>query len=169
MDQYVKVEFVGEVYSSPEFKSGTKKDGGTWNLVKISVKADGSMMNCSTFSQSDIDFISRLQVGNKVFITGFQKKSKGNDGKWYTNVELSFIQCRDFANQVNQQNKPNKPDTNVNENIYNNASYEEPQAPTQTYQAPVQTYQAPQQPKDNVSPYDFVPDNQTTEDDDLPF
>lgn len=162
MDQYVKVEFVGEVYSSPEFKSGTKKDGGTWNLVKISVKADGSMMNCSTFSQSDIDFISRLQVGNKVFITGFQKKSKGNDGKWYTNVELSFIQCRDFANQVNQQNKPNKPDTNVNENIYNNASYEEPQAPTQTYQAP-------QQPKNNVSPYDFVPDNQTTEDDDLPF
>lgn len=160
MEQYVKVEFVGEVYSTPSEATGQKKDGGTWRLGKISVKADGSMMNCSTFSQSDIDFISRLQVGDKVFITGFQKKSKGNDGKWYTNVEISFIQCRDFANQTNQSDKPNKQDakviTNVNNGAYDNVScYDEPQAP--------------QQPKNNVSPHDFMPSNQTTEDDDLPF
>lgn len=162
MEQYVKVELVGEVYSTPSEATGQKKDGGTWRLGKISVKADGSIFNCSTFASGDINYLLNLQIGDKVYLTGYQKKSKGNDGKWYTNVEISFIQCRDFVNQVNQQNKPNKPDTNVNENIYNNASYEEPQAPQQTYQAP-------QQPKDNVSPHDFMPSNQTTEDDDLPF
>lgn len=94
MSEYVKIEMVGEVFSHPEIKTGTKKDGSSWSLAKIAVRADGSIKNCSTFSESDIAYISDLVPGDKVFVIGLLKKSKGSDGKWYENVEISFIQAQ---------------------------------------------------------------------------
>lgn len=89
---------VGEVYSHPEIKNGTKKDGSSWSMAKIAVRADGSIKNCLTFSKGDIAYINNLVPGDKVFVVGFLKKSKGSEGKWYENVEISFIQAQSGFN-----------------------------------------------------------------------
>ena len=98
MPEYVKIEMVGEVYSHPEIKNGTKKDGSSWSMAKIAVRADGSIKNCLTFSKGDIAYINNLVPGDKVFVVGLLKKSKGSDAKWYENVEISFIQAQSGFN-----------------------------------------------------------------------
>lgn len=173
MSEYVKIEMVGEVFSHPEIKTGTKKDGSSWSLAKIAVRADGSIKNCSTFSESDIAYISDLVPGDKVFVIGLLKKSKGSDGKWYENVEISFIQAQrafnppkakdryqDYADDQLAQTQA-KPATTPYDYMP-----EPPAAPKPKASASPPQYQQPQQ---SSYPETLGESGYQLDDDDLPF
>lgn len=140
-----EIKIAGDVYGDPFFTTGTKNDK-EWRLGSLTVfDTEGKIyFKCTTFEHGDADFISNLRPGDKVLVEGTLKNVKNKkDSKYYQQVNIKFIQCRDLFNPSSGTKKQ--------EIDY----YDEPQ-------------QATNQEIDGVNPHSFMTNSNNSEDD-LPF
>lgn len=104
MAEFIKVELAGTVTQAPFYTTGFKKDGTPYELGSINVKADYQFIRCAGFGTT-AEFIKNLSIGDPVYIVGHQKANKGKDGKWYPQVDISFIAGMNTLIQPQSKNK----------------------------------------------------------------